>query len=121
MKVSFYTDTGQFVQTLEGDADLVIAPTTQIIGLPYVEGEYGAEYWFHEGEPQLRPACPATLEDAVLHNVPTGSTILINQSVYDCAEGGTVELEFDQPGTYHISITSWPFLDGEFTYENPAP
>jgi len=121
MKVSFYTDTGQFVQTLEGDADLVIAPTTQTIGLPYVEGEYGAEYWFHDGEPQPRPACPTTLEDAVLHSVPVNSVITINEQTYDCKDGGTVELEFDQPGTYVIRITSWPFLDGEFTYENPTP
>jgi len=121
MKVSFYTDTGQFVQTLEGDADLVIAPTAQAIGLPYVEGEYGANDWFHDGMAQARPICPASFEDAVLHNVPAGSTIMINQSAYDCEDGGTVELEFDQPGTYAILIMCWPYLDGEFTYENPAP
>jgi len=120
MKVSFYTDTGQFVQTLEGDADLVIAPTAQVIGLPYVEGEYGADHWFHDGEPQPRPVCTAVLDGATLYNVPANSTITINEQSYDCPEGGIVDLEFDQPGAYSIRITGWPYLDGEFTYENPA-
>jgi len=119
MKVSFYADAGQFVQTLEGDPDLVIAPTAQAIGLSYVEGDYGADYWFHEGIAQPRPACPAALEGATLHNVAPGSTITINKQTYDCPEGGTVELEFDQPGTYSIRVTGWPYLDGEFEYENP--
>jgi len=120
VKVSFYTDTGQFIQTLEGDQELVIEPTAQAIGLTYVQGEYGTDYWFTDGAPQLRPACPATLQAAALHNVPANSTIMINDQSYDCEQGGTVELEFDQPGTYAIRVICWPYLDGEFTYENPA-
>jgi len=120
LKVSFYDSAGRFTQTLEGDVDLVITPTAQVIGLPYVEGDYGSDHWFHNGEPQLRPTCPTTLDGLTLHNVPANSTININDQTYDCEDGGTVELDFDQPGTYRIRITSWPYLDGEFTYENPA-
>jgi len=120
MKVSFYNDTGKFVQTLEGDPDLVITPTAQVIGLPYVEGEYGADHWFHDDTAQPRPPCPAVLDGTVLHDVPSSSVININDATYDCEEGGTVKLEFDQPGAYLIRITAWPYLDGEFTYENPA-
>jgi len=120
VKVSFYNDTGQFVQTLEGDAQLVIEPTAQALGLSYVEGEYGADHWYTNGQPQPRPPCPAVLNGAMLQNVPANSVISINDTDYDCEAGGTVELEFDQPGTYTILITSWPYLDGEFTYENSA-
>jgi len=120
LKVSFYDSTGRFVQTLEGDENLVITPTAQTLNLPYVEGEYSTEHWFSDGVPQPRPPCPATLDGATLHNVPANSVISINDTDYDCEAGGTVELEFDQPGTYTILITSWPYLDGEFTYENSA-
>jgi len=120
MKVSFYDSVGRFVQTLEGDADLVVAPTAQMIDLPYVEGGYGSDHYAVDGEPQPRPTCPATLDGATLHNVPANSTITINDQDYDCEDGGTVDLEFNQPGTYRIRVTCWPYLDGEFEYENPA-
>jgi len=118
MKVSFYNAAGMFMQTLEGDEKLVITPTANSIGLPYVEGEYGTDHWFTAGSVQPRPPCPATLDaSGVLHDVPANSIIVINGMSYPCAAGGTVELEFDQPGTYHIQVRSWPALEGEFTHE----
>jgi len=123
MKVSFYTPNGahpgQFVQTLEGPLDLVIAPTAAAIGLPYVEGDYGSGHYVVDGQVLPRPACPAGLDGSALTNVPAGSVIRINGQDYDCPDGGTVDLEFDQPGTYSIRVTGWPHLDGAFDYENP--
>jgi len=119
MIVSFYDTDGRFVQSIEGDLDRVIAPSAAVGGLPYIEGRYGADDWFHEGQTKKRPACPATLDGATLCNVPSNSVIAINRRQYPCPEGGDVELEFDQPGTYRIRVTGWPYLDGEFTYENP--
>jgi len=119
MIVSFYDSDGRFVQTIEGDPDRVIAPSAAASGLPYVEGAYGADDWFHKGQAQKRPVCPVTLDGALLCNVPPDSTITINRRQYPCADGGDVELEFDQPGIYRIRVTGWPYLDGEFEYENP--
>jgi len=122
MKVSFYTQNGphpgQFVQTLEGPLDLVIEPTAQALSLPYVEGDYDSGHYVVGGQVQPRPACPAVLAGSALTNVPAGSVITINGQDYDCPDGGTVELEFDQPGTYAILVAGWPYLDGEFEYEN---
>jgi len=127
MKVSFYTRNdppegqypGQFIQTLEGPLDLVIEPSAAAIGLPYIEGDYGALHYVVNGQVLPRPDCPAVLDGSALANVPAGSVIIINGQGYDCPEGGTVELEFDQPGQYTIRVTGWPYLDKEFTYENP--
>jgi len=119
LKVSFYDSNGRFTQTLDGDVDLVINPTAQGIGLPYVEGDYGTDHWFSDGAPQLRPACTAILNGATLYKVPANSVITINEQSYECEEGGIVEMEFNQPGTYRIRVTCWPYLDGDFEYENP--
>jgi len=123
MKVSFYTPDGPYpgriVQTVEGEFSRVIAPTAAARGLPYVLGAYGQDHYVHNGAPQRRPACPATLEGNVLQNVPPASTLTINRKSYPCPDGVDVELEFDQPGKYRIRVTGWPYLDGEFDYENP--
>jgi len=120
MIVTFFDVTGRFLQVLEGDFNLVIEPTAATLAMPYIEGHYSYEDWLENGTVQKRPACPASLNGTTLHDVPANSTIAINDQTYDCEDGGTVELEFDQPGTYHVRITCWPYLDGEFIYENPA-
>ena len=66
-----------------------------------------------------RPVCPARLDDLVLSRLPSPCLITINERDYPC-ETSTVELEFDQPGKYHIVVQAWPYLDKEFTIENPA-
>jgi hypothetical protein len=66
-----------------------------------------------------RPEQKTTLEGSTLKNLPVPCQIHINGEVYECDEDHA-ELEIDLPGTYQISVTAWPYLDVEFTYENQS-
>lgn len=72
-----------------------------------------ATHYVFNGALLLRPACPATLAGVTLSNVPTPSVITVNGVDYEC-EDDTVELEFDQPGTYAVIVHAFPYLEGEF-------
>ncbi|MGG5142813.1 hypothetical protein [Alcaligenes ammonioxydans] len=76
-------------------------------------------WWFYGGQARKRQACPATVDGLTLRGVRPGSTITIEGQQYECAEGGDVELSFQYPGTYEITVTRWPYLDGSYTIENP--
>lgn len=65
-----------------------------------------------------RPSMPVSLEGNMLINVRPNSQIVINEKAYECEEGGSVELEFDQPGIYSVRVSRWPYLDREFRIEN---
>lgn len=72
-----------------------------------------------DGKLAVRPFMQAERELNVLKNLPVPCQIVINGAVYDCDEP-TVELEFDQPGVYNITVRAWPYIDKEFVYENTA-
>lgn len=65
----------------------------------------------------LRPTQQTTLEGQTLKNLPVPCQIKINNETYDCNDD-IAELEFDMPITHRITVSSWPYLDAEFTYEN---
>jgi len=46
-------------------------------------------------------------------------TIAINGTEYHC-DSSTADLELFHPGVYKVKVTAWPYLDREFTIENPA-
>lgn len=84
-----------------------------------VDGKYEeTTHFIKDGKARPRPQMGTNLEGSRLKNVPIPSLITINGVEYPCNES-EVALEFDQPGTYKIIISSWPYLDKEFTYENP--
>lgn len=66
-----------------------------------------------------RPAQPTALDGTTLRGIPGPSTVYINTEPYPC-DDQTVELEFDQPGTYTVRVEVWPYLDKEFTVEVKA-
>lgn len=119
MIVSLFDSNGRLVQTLDGDPDLVILPTLEVTGYRFAEGGYTNEHHMPDGEivPTLRPPCPATASDRTLLNLPTPCRVQVEDTVYDCDET-TVELEFDQPGSYKVTVFAWPYLNGEYTLEN---
>ena len=76
------------------------------------------ENYVSAGDVTARPDCPATLEGSQLTGLPVPSVITINGVAYPCGDE-TAELEFDQPGSYQVVVSAWPYLDKEFTIENP--
>jgi hypothetical protein len=62
-----------------------------------------------------RPTNPTTLSGMKLLNVPNPSTVTIAGVNPQTVTDGEVDLEFTQPGTYTIVVSSWPALDATFT------
>lgn len=87
----------------------------------YIFSKTGLEsldtHWVNEGKIVLRETMPIKVEGHTLKRVPSGTVLMINSSSYLC-ESTEVALEFDQPGTYHLKATCWPYLDWEHTLEN---
>ncbi|WP_341667334.1 hypothetical protein [Alcaligenes sp. SDU_A2] len=116
--VSLFRD-GRFVQTLQGSPLFVIEPFLARWGGGHAPGALDDSWWFYGGQARKRQACPALVDGLTLRGVRPGSTITIDGQQYECAEGGDVELSFQYPGTYEITVTRWPYLDGRYTVENP--
>ena len=86
----------------------------------YVDGDVdGRAYYVLDGVVMPRLESPVVLDRGVLRGLPLPCLITINETEYPC-DTETVELEFDQPGSYRVSVQAWPYLDKEFTIENPA-
>lgn len=90
-------------------------------GRNLVAGEADPDmHYIVDGQITARPECCAVLDGSVLRNLPVPCVIIINGREYECT-ATIAELEFDQPGVYEIRVVPpWPYLDREFSYENPA-
>ena len=118
-EVSLHDSTGRIHTLLSGDA-VGIQNTLDNIPDGWVEGSWDTHTkYVSDGEVLDRPLNPATLSGLTLSNVPVPATLQIGNQFYECDEP-TVELEFNLPGTYVVKLFSWPYLDKEFTVENPA-
>ncbi len=109
---------GRFQQAVFGPKELVINPTLAEWGGEWAAGALDDSWWFY-GQARKRPAYPAAMEGLTLRGVRPGSTITIEGQRYECTEGGSVELSFQFPGTYEVTVTRWPYLNGRYTVENP--
>ncbi len=118
--VSLFRD-GRFVQTLQGPTDLVIAPFLARWDGGHAPGALDGSWWLYGGQARQRPACPVVADGLSLRGVRPDSTITIEGRQYPCADGGDVELSFQFPGTYEVTVARWPYLDGRYTIENPSP
>lgn len=116
--ISFYDDDGRIVAVAKGDAVMIHA-TKEHATDPWVNGEWGDDYYILNERPTPRPPCPAALNGMQLTDVPIGATVDINGSRYT-ADDTTIDLEFMYPGTYKIVVSLFPYLDGEFEIENYA-
>jgi hypothetical protein len=66
-----------------------------------------------------RPANPTTRAGMKLLNVPNPSSVTIDGANPHQVTDGEVDLEFTQPGTYTVTVSSWPALDATFTVIQP--
>lgn len=67
-------------------------------------------------KPEQRPTLKATLQGMTIYGVPDRSQIIIEGVTYT-ADGKPIELEFNMPGTYLITVVCWPFLDWSVSVE----
>lgn len=117
----FAAGSGKFSGVVRGPWDSVLKPTIQGWDGWHAVGQLD-QTWWHNGTSAIkREACPAAQAGAKLTSVPPGSVIVIEGVEYRCAEGGVVELSFQYPGTFEVTVTCWPYLDGSYTIENPPP
>lgn len=118
MVYSMFTKEGRFAQYISGPFAVVIAPTLADWDGFHYEGEYDDSYYFFDGEPTKRPDLPIAVNGLTIENVPAGSTITIENEEYLVEETTDVELEFNLPGIYIVTVSCWPYLDKEFEIEN---
>lgn len=112
-------DTGEMDAVLSADTPII--ESTKAANPYWIDGQWdGDTHYVVDGAPVLRPENPTTLDGMTLRNVPVPATLTINETEYQ-TDSDTVELEFDYPGTYHVTVSAWPHLDKEFTIEDTAP
>mgnify|MGYP001051725996 CR=1 FL=1 len=117
--ISFYDANGRITHVLTASDPVVELNKSK--DHRWIDGEWDDDmYYIKDGRPVKRLKNPCVVEGQSLLNVPVPSVIWVNQTRYDC-DDSTVELEFNQPGTYTVRVQSWPYLDTEFEIENQAP
>ena len=117
--ITFYDLNGAITGTLQGDL-VVIEANKETTEESWIDGLWDSKtHYVLNGEAVIRPENPATLTGCLLENVPVPSKLFINTTKYTTEES-SIELEFDQPGSYTIKIMSWPYLSKEFLIENPT-
>ena len=117
--LSTFDAQGRFAGSVWGHPIYVLEATANIWPHHSVRGLYDDTWWFDGNQVRKRQACPATVDGLALRGVRPGSTITIEGQQYECAAGGDVELTFQYPGPYEVTVTRWPYLDGSYTIENP--
>lgn len=70
-----------------------------------------------DGEVVHRVELPAVLSGNTLTGVPAGASVQIDTDIYE-ADGSPITLTFDQPGTYTLLVSLWPYLDWRATIEH---
>jgi hypothetical protein len=76
-------------------------------------------HYVSEGAVHERPVNPTTLVGMKLLNVPNPSSVTIAGEGPHQVTDGEADLEFTQPGTYKVVVSSWPALDAVFEVTQP--
>jgi hypothetical protein len=66
-----------------------------------------------EGVITERPAMPATIDGMAISSIPVGAVLTIESVDYTITDG-EAELSFTLPGTYHVKLALFPYLDAQF-------
>lgn len=119
-EVSLFQE-GRFCAVVSGSSVFVVEPTLANWEGQWAEGRYDETWWLYGGGARQRPVCPVVADGLILRGVRPGSMITIEGQQYECSEGGDVELSFQYPGLYEVTVSRWPYLDGSYTVENPPP
>lgn len=120
MKAVLYDiTTGKIASIMEAPTE-VIEATASVTGKEIFvgEGNHMTQYVVG-GEVVDRPTNPARVEGLAIVDLPVPSTVILSDVEYEVTDG-TAEFEFNLPGTYSVTVKSWPYLDQELQIENPA-
>lgn len=71
------------------------------------------------GEIHRRTEMAVILKGMKLIGVRAGAKIVIEGVEYD-ADGSDIDLEFNHPGVYYVTVRDWPFFDWSAEIENQA-
>ncbi|WP_414451298.1 hypothetical protein AB4851_20830 [Burkholderia sp. 22PA0099] len=82
-------------------------------------GSADSDYVTAAGEIAVRPGNPAVLDGLVLGSLPVPCEIVVDGEVYQCADVDC-ELEFENAGTYSVTVRAFPCLDKNFNVEVKA-
>lgn len=93
----------------------------QMDGLKMLADASGETHWVSDGEVLEKTPCPAFLDGLTLRDVPVPATVSIDGARYPTDEP-VVELTFNHPGIYTVTIESIPHMPISFmvTYEAAA-
>ena len=67
-----------------------------------------ATHYVADGVVRERPAMVLQRQGQTLSGLPDPCSVTINEQTYTVT-GGQVELDFPQPGQYHIQLSAWPW------------
>jgi hypothetical protein len=131
--VLFRKDTGEITQVMMQSSVTAGMLETKEIGLCEIPGvgptfsellTFSTTHYVDTAAffPQIRDrlACPAALDGLTLRGLPLPCQIEITAPlgvarVYEEADSPTLEITFDHPGTYTITVRSSRYLPGVFT------
>lgn len=111
--------TGRIISRLQANKATLALNASKNAGASVIAVHMEGELYISNGYPTLRPANPARFVGSTLRRLPVPCTITINGTEYPC-NADHADITFDQPGKYTIVVAAWPYLDKEFTYDNPA-
>jgi len=80
--------------------------------------EHGKHYILN-GTIMERPPNPTTRVGMKLLNIPNPSSVTIAGEGPHQVTDGEADLEFTQPGTYEVVVSSWPMQDAVFEVTQP--
>jgi len=115
MNYIIFNDQGEILRTVSCPKDMAVDQLSE--GEWLLEGRWDdTKFYVENGSVVERPHFPITIEGSTITGIPIPTTITIEGVSYEVTEG-TLELEFDAPGSYTVSLRSFPYLDTEVTIE----
>ena len=112
--VRYKLGTGEILETITCSVDVL--PMLEEEGVGVLEADSSTldtQHYVVDGRVLNRPECPAKLSGTTLTDVPAPCMIRVDGRPYDC-DDSTVELDFDQPGTYQVWVEAFPYKIARF-------
>ena len=103
---TFYDSTGAIQGSMSMPPNFIeLNREANFPGLAAIDGKYSKDiYWVYNEQPVPRVSIPYSLTGNLLGGFPQGTTLSYERETF-LLEGSTVELDFDVPGTYVITLS----------------